>query len=67
MSKPSPSGAESGTSCAFGSNSATGDGEKLKGVADVRLAGGLVRTVELHWYEAHGIGKKKMKIKKFLA
>jgi len=45
-----------------------GDGRwrKLKGVADVRLAGGLVRTVELHWYEAHGIGKKKMKIKTFL-
>lgn len=45
-----------------------GDGRwrKLKGVADVRLAGGLVRTVELHSYEAHGIGKKKMKIKTFL-
>ena len=39
---------------------------KLKGIADVRLAGGSVRTVELHWYEAHGIGKKKMKTKRLL-
>jgi len=38
----------------------------LKGVANVRLAGGSIRLVELHWYEAHGIGKKKLKIKRFL-
>ena len=46
-----------------------GDGRwrKLKGTATVRLAGGSVHTVELHWYEAHGIGKKKMKIKRFLS
>lgn len=39
---------------------------KLKGFAMVRLPGGNVRKAELHWYEAHGIGRKKMKIKKFL-
>ena len=39
---------------------------KLKGVADVRLANGNVRKVEVHWYEAHGIGRRKMKIKRFL-
>ena len=39
---------------------------KLKGVARVRLANEEVRTAEIHWYEAHGIGKKKLKIKKFL-
>lgn len=39
---------------------------KLKGVAMVRLANGNVREAELHWYEAHGIGKKRMKIKRFL-
>jgi hypothetical protein len=39
---------------------------KLKGVATVRLANGSIRTVELHWYEAHGIGKKKLKIKRYL-
>ena len=39
---------------------------KLKGVATVRLANGRIRTVELHWYEAHGIGKRKIKIKRYL-
>lgn len=44
----------------------TGRWRKLKGVATVRLAGGRIRKVELHWYEAHGLGKKKMKIKRYL-
>jgi hypothetical protein len=39
---------------------------KLKGIADVRLANGGIRRVELHWYEAHGIGQKDMKIKRYL-
>ena len=39
---------------------------KLKGVATVRTARGTTRLAELHWYEAHGIGRKKMKIKRFL-
>ncbi len=39
---------------------------KLKGVAKVRLLSGRLCNAELHWYEAHGIGKKKMKIKKIL-
>lgn len=39
---------------------------KLKGVASVSLTGGVIRRAEVHWYEAHGIGKKKMKIKRFL-
>jgi hypothetical protein len=39
---------------------------KLKGVGTVRLQNGRIRTVELHWYEAHGIGKRKIKIKRFL-
>jgi microcystin degradation protein MlrC len=39
---------------------------KLKGVATVRLSSGRTRTAEIHWYEAHGIGRKKMKIKRFL-
>ena len=39
---------------------------KLKGVATVRLVTGAVRRVELHWYEAHGIGKKDFKIKRYL-
>lgn len=39
---------------------------KLKGVATVRLANGRARKVELHWYEAHGVGKRKIKIKRYL-
>ncbi len=39
---------------------------KLKGVAKVRLQNGDIYIAEVHWYEAHGIGKKKMKIKKIL-
>lgn len=39
---------------------------KLKGVARVRIAGGDMRDAEVHWYEAHGVGRKKMKIKRFL-
>lgn len=39
---------------------------KRKGVATVRLANGKLRRVELHWYEAHGIGKQDFKIKQYL-
>jgi hypothetical protein len=39
---------------------------KLKGAAKVRVEHGGVRLAELHWYEAHGVGCKKMKIKRFL-
>jgi hypothetical protein len=39
---------------------------KRKGVARVRLADGTVTKAEVHWYEAHGIGRKEMKIKRFL-
>ena len=36
---------------------------KRKGVAPVRLLDGTVHRAELHWYEAHGIGRREMKIK----
>lgn len=39
---------------------------KLKGTARVRLPNGSVRWVELHWYEAHGIGRRDIKIKRYL-
>ena len=39
---------------------------KLKGMATVRLLDGTIRLAEVHWFEAHGIGKKKMRIKRFL-
>jgi hypothetical protein len=36
---------------------------KLKGTASVRLVDGTVHTAEIHWYEAHGIGRQEFKIK----
>ncbi len=39
---------------------------KLKGFANVRLQNGRIRKAEVHWYEAFGIGRKKIKIKRFL-
>lgn len=39
---------------------------KLKGLAVVRLDGGTMYLAEIHWYEAHGIGKKEIKIKRLL-
>ena len=38
---------------------------KLKGNATVRVPNGRIRRVELHWYEAHGIGRKRIKIKRY--
>ncbi|MCP4991631.1 MAG: hypothetical protein GY928_37900 [Colwellia sp.] len=39
---------------------------KLKGTAKVKLPNGKIKRVELHWYEAHGIGRKDIKIKHYL-
>ncbi len=36
---------------------------KLKGTAYVRLVSGRIRLAEIHWYEAHGIGKREFKLK----
>jgi hypothetical protein len=36
---------------------------KLKGIASVRLISGRIRLAEVHWYEAHGIGKREFKLK----
>ena len=44
----------------------SGRWRKLKGIARVRLQSGRICKAEVHWYEAQGIGKKKMKIKRLL-
>ena len=36
---------------------------KLKGFATVRLLDGSLHIAELHWYEAHGVGRKEFKLK----
>jgi hypothetical protein len=38
----------------------------MKGIARIQLQDGRIRLAELHWYEAHGIGKKELKRKRFL-
>jgi hypothetical protein len=39
---------------------------KMKGIALIRLSNGRVRQAEIHWYEAHGIGRKEFKRKLYL-
>lgn len=39
---------------------------KMKGTADIKLRSGRIRLAELHWYEAHGIGKRELKRKLYL-
>lgn len=38
---------------------------KLKGFTRIKLDDGAIYNAELHWYEAHGIGKKEFKIKRY--
>lgn len=40
---------------------------KLKGIARIKLQDGSLHTAEVHWYEAHGIGRKEYKIKRLIA
>jgi len=44
----------------------SGRWRKMKGTAMVRLPNGALRRVELHWYEAHGIGRRDVRIKAYL-
>ena len=39
---------------------------KLKGIATIRFPSGRIRRAELHWYEAHGVGRKELKRKRYL-
>jgi hypothetical protein len=39
---------------------------KMKGVGTIRLPNGRILEAEVHWYEAHGIGRKEFKIKRLL-
>ena len=39
---------------------------KRKGIARIELPDGTVRTAELHWYEATGIGRREYKIKRYM-
>jgi hypothetical protein len=43
-----------------------GNWRKLKGLATVQLEDGTIAEAEVHWFEAHGIGKRRMKIKRLV-
>ena len=43
-----------------------GNWRKMKGTAEVRLSDGSVKRAEIHWFEAHGIGKKNIKVKYYI-
>jgi len=43
-----------------------GNWKKKKGLTDIRLSDGEIIRAEIHWYEAHGIGKVEHKIKRLL-
>ena len=44
----------------------SGRWRKMKEEAQIRLRSGRVVKAELHWYEAHGIGRKECKRKRYL-
>lgn len=39
---------------------------KMKGIATIRLEDGTTKEAEIHWFEAHGVGRKDFKIKRFI-
>ena len=39
---------------------------KRKGSGRIELSNGQLRQAELHWYEAHGMGRKELKIKRLI-
>jgi hypothetical protein len=39
---------------------------KMKGICFIELEDGTVLEAEVHWYEGHGIGRKEIKIKRYL-
>lgn len=43
-----------------------GHWRKLKGKATVQLTDGTICEADIHWFEAHGIGRKDFKIKRIL-
>lgn len=44
----------------------TGHWRKMKGIASIELSDGTFCEAEVHWFEAHGIGRKDFKIKRVI-
>ncbi len=47
-------------------NYGKGRWRKMKGIATIRLEDGIICEAEIHWFEAHGIGRKDIKIKRLI-
>jgi hypothetical protein len=43
-----------------------GNWRKMKGFAVVRFANGTIAEAEVHWYEAHGVGRRWLKVKRVI-
>ena len=43
-----------------------GHWRKMKGVATVQLVDSMICEAEIHWFEAHGVGRKDFKIKRII-
>jgi hypothetical protein len=43
-----------------------GSWRKRKGIGTVRLDDGTILLAEVHWYECHGIGRRDIKIKRYI-
>jgi hypothetical protein len=43
-----------------------GNWRKMKGTGTVQFANGTIAEAELHWYEAHGIGRRWLKVKRII-
>ena len=39
---------------------------KLKGTVRIQLSNGRIRNAELHWYEAHGVGRREIRWKRYI-
>jgi hypothetical protein len=39
---------------------------KMKGAATVQLSDDTITEAEIHWFEAHGIGRRDFKIKRIM-
>ena len=39
---------------------------KMKGIGTVKLTDATICEAEIHWFEAHGIGRKDLKIKRVI-
>jgi hypothetical protein len=63
---PSRLVAPSATWHGFGESTAVDAGAKRKAFTTVRLADGFVCEAEVHWYEATGIGRRELRIKRLL-